>query len=154
MWFYLQNSLNIRRPGRQRRRETRDGVGWLLPRCWGDSKPPWYWFEVKHLFRPSRPGSGRRRAKSSEGKEFNLQPPVTPVFRREEGSAMQVTPHLQVRDFHMTFFTLPPFATDTGGRVQIQCDTNGTALTSRRPMQYALSTSNLQRIIYLILSSA
>ena len=59
----------------------------------------------KHLSRPSRPGSGRRRAKSSEGKEFNLQPPVTPVFRREEGSAMQVTPHLQVREFHMTFFT-------------------------------------------------
>ena len=142
VWFYLQNSLTIRRPGRQQWRETRDGVGWLLPRCWGDSKPPWYWFEVKHLFRPSRPGSGRRRAKSSEGKEFNLQPPVTPVFRREEGSAMQVTPHLQVRDFHMTFFTLPPFATDTGGRVQIQCDSNGTPLTSRRPMQCSPLTCN------------
>ena len=54
------------------------------------------------LSRTTRPGSVRRRAKSSEGKEFNLhQAPTTPVFRREEGSAMQVNlkppfSHLQV----------------------------------------------------------
>ena len=98
-------------------------------------------FEVdSSLFRTTRPGSVRRRAKSSEGKEFNLyQPPTTPIFRREEGSAMQVNlepplSHLQVSISSplsllclvTTFRHLYPVAS-----VRIQCDTNGTALTSR-----------------------
>jgi hypothetical protein len=68
------------------------GNNWYLsrPAAIGEGNARWGRVAASPLLRTTRPGSVRRRAKSSEGKEFNLhQAPTTPVFRREEGSAMQ-----------------------------------------------------------------